>query len=268
MAQQPLRPSNSRFSLAFRITIGVLALVALIVIGTTLASAPSSQQTDVDRAAPLRPAAATAPSSDGSALFSDEYVASLMDIPAFAERAQSETAAERRELAMSLASQGVARLDDAALAQRATHLSAVLDRLDDSLCFAVAVGMPLSSQQWSRVLKAMSASDSLGAWSSAWESAYRAAIVAELERRPGQPRDPKTSRAAVAALRRVCNDRERELFTHAGEAGSSMADFAAGLRLTYRKMPQLSRAEQAAVLRLMVQGPAETNEKLSDAMPS
>jgi len=259
MAQHPHRPSSSGSALAVRIASGVLALVALIVIGATLASSPASQRSDDDRRVAARPAMAAVPSSGDSTLFSDAYIASLMDIPAFASRAQSQTAAERRELAMNLASLGVPRLDDGALAQRATHLSAVLDRLDDSLCFAVAVGMPLSADQWGRVLKAMSATDSLGACTGSWESAYRAAIVAELERRPSQPRDPNTSRAAVAALRRVCNDRERELFTHAGEAGSSMADFAAGLRLTYRKMPRLSRAEQAAVLRLMVQGPASVN---------
>src|SRR5262252_7171505 len=199
MAQHPHRPSSSGSALAVRIASGVLALVALIVIGATLASSPASQRSDDDRRVAARPAMAAAPSSGDSTLFSDAYVASLMDIPAFASRAQSQTAAERRELAMNLASLGVPRLDDGALAQRATHLSAVLDRLDDSLCFAVAVGMPLSADQWGRVLKAMSATDSLGACTGSWESAYRAAIVAELERQPGRPRDPKTSLAAVAA---------------------------------------------------------------------
>ena len=237
---------------------GALVLVAIAAIGATLASSNSARRASRELEAPIA-AVANVHTTGATALFSDEYVASLMDIPEFATRSRSGTVAQRRELAMTLAARGVSRLDDGALAQRSSHLSAVLDRLDDSLCFAVAVGMPLSSEQWRRLMAAMAQSDSLGTWSGEWERAYRAAIVAELDRRPTRARDPVASTTAVAALRRVCNDEEREVFTRAGGGGSSLADFAAGLRLTYHKLPELSRAEQNAVLRLMVQGPTASN---------
>jgi hypothetical protein len=176
-----------------------------------------------------------------------------MDIPEFASRAGSQPAPERRELAMTLASRGVGRLDDRALAERSMHLSDVLDRLDDSLCFAVAVGTPLDPHQWAKVLAAMGESDSLGICTSDWSQAYRAAIVAELTQQPRRRHDSAVSASAIAALQRVSNDQERQVFTRAGEGSSTMADFVAGLRLTYRKLPELSQSERSAVLRLMVQ---------------
>src|SRR5262245_13926966 len=237
---------------------GTVGLLAIVAIGATLVTSNSARRAAREQDQPIA-AGASVGTTGASTLFSDAYIASLMDIPEFASRTQAQTPAQRRELAMALASSGVPRLDDGALAQRAAHLSTVLDRLDDSLCFAVAVGMPLSSEQWKRLTAAMGQSDSLGTWSGDWEKAYRAAIVAELSRTPSRPRDAAASATAVAALRRVCNNEEREVFTRAGEGGSSMADFAAGLRLTYRKLPELSRTEQVAVLRLMVQGPAASN---------
>jgi hypothetical protein len=257
MARQPLQ--NTKASSKATVIAGALVLLAIVVMGTPLVSSNSARRASREVEAPIA-AVANVQAPGATMLFSDEYVASLMDIPEFATRARSGTVADRRELAMALAARGVSRLDDEALVQRASHLAAVLDRLDDSLCFAVAVGMPLSSEQWRRLTAAMDQTDSLGTWSGEWGRAYRAAIVAELDRRTsGGPRDPAASTTAVAALRRICNDEEREVFTRAGEGGGSLADFAAGLRLTYRKLPELSRAEQTAVLRMMVQGPTASN---------
>ena len=252
MARHPLNLTKSRAILAAALGLGALGVVAFVVISTTRASSLSAPRVVATQQASSAAVVEESPSNP-SGLFSDAYVAALMDIPEFASRAQSRSAPERRELAMALASRGVSRLDDRGLAERAIHLSDVLDRLDDSLCFAVAVGTPLDPRQWTKVLAAMGESDSLGTCASNWSQAYRAAIVAELTQQPRRHRDPTVSASAISALQRVCDDEERQLFARAGERSSTMADFVAGLRLTYHKLPELSPSERTAVLRLMVQ---------------
>jgi hypothetical protein len=259
MAQSWFEPAKTRQRLTGRAVPGLVALGGLLLIGAIVSTVRIWPAGSRDRTSPP-PTTQTAGSqvtvaaSSGRApaLFSDDYVASLMSIPEFAAQAGPLTAPERRDLAMALASRGVRRLDDGALSDRATRLGPVLDRLDDSLCFNVAVGIPLRSDQWMRVLEAMDQSDSLGACAEYWGSAYRAAIVAELKMQPQRTRDPLASARAIAALRRACTEDEREFFLRSAQGGGSMADFAAGLRLTYRKVPELSRADRAAVLRLLV----------------
>ena len=261
MAQRSVPPTKEKHPPVHTAGLTVLGLagVLVLVIGITMAAPRIGQPAGRDDpgqsiatsnapiAEPRVPPAPMVP-----ALFSDAYVATLMSIPEFAARAKALTAPQRRDLAMALASRGVQRLDDESLGARAAHLAAVLDRLDDSLCFNVAVGIPLTSGQWMRVLEAMDASDSLGTWAEDWGRAYRAAIVAELRKQPKRKRDTAAAARAIEALRNACTDDERRFFARAGEGASSMADFAAGLRLTYRKVPELSPADRTAVLRLLV----------------
>src|SRR5262245_37077401 len=154
MARHPLNFTKSRVFFAAVFGLAAVAVVAVVVKTVRPASSLSSEPAVASHEAPAA-VSVNESYNNPSGLFSDAYVTSLMDIPEFALRAQSETAPERRELAMELASRGVPRLDDQALEERATHLSDVLDRLDDSLCFAVAVGTPLDSRQWTKVLAAM-----------------------------------------------------------------------------------------------------------------
>ena len=262
MTQRPIQPTETRQQ-GNLTAIGGLGLAGILIIGVILCVPRIWRAgSEVDPARPTAAAtsartttavvAATRPTAKPPALFSDEYVTTLMSIPEFAAQASPLTAPQRRELAMALASRGVQRLDDGALGDRAAHLATVLDRLDDSLCFNVAVGIPLTSGQWVRLLEAMDQSDSLGTCTDDWGRAYRAAIVAELQSRPKRRRDPIGSARAIVALRRACTDDEREFFARAGGAAGSLSDFAAGLRLTYRKVPQLSAADRVAVLRLLV----------------
>ena len=258
MAQSWFQPAKTRQRLTRGAIRGLLGLGGLLLIGAIVSAVriwPAGSRDNPSSSPATRAATqATVAASTGRApaLFSDEYVASLMSIPEFAAQAAPLSAPGRRDLAMSLASRGVRRLDDGALGDRATHLGPVLDRLDDSLCFNVAVGIPLRSDQWMRVLEAMDESDSLGTCAEYWGSAYRAAIVAELKMQPQRTRDPLASARAIAALRSACTEDEREFFARSARGGGSMADFAAGLRLTYRKVPELSRVDRAAVLRLLV----------------
>lgn len=261
MTQRSIQPTETR-QRGSRTTIGGLGLAGALIIGVIVcapriwrpgaAGDPARPTAVAAGVASAAASATTPPEWKSPALFSDEYVTTLMTIPEFAAQAGPLTASQRRDLAMALASRGVQRLDDGALGDRAAHLATVLDRLDDSLCFSVAVGTPLTSGQWAKLLEAMNESDSLGTCADDWGRAYRSAIVAELESRPKRRRDPGASARAIVALRRACTNEEREFFARAGESAGSMSDFAAGLRLTYRKVPQLSPGDRAAVLRLLV----------------
>lgn len=260
MAQRPFPSTREKQPPVRTAGLGVLGLAGVLVIGVTIATpriGPSAGRNDprqpiVGAHAPIVAPPTAGPAPKAPALFSDAYVATLMNIPEFAARANALKAPQRRDLAMALASRGVQRLDDESLGDRAAHLAAVLDRLDDSLCFNVAVGIPLTPGQWMRVLEAMDQSDTLGTWADEWGRAYRAAIVAELRKQPKRKRDTAAAARAIEALRGACTDDERRFFARAGEGAGSMADFAAGLRLTYRKVPELSPADRTAVLRLLV----------------
>ena len=184
--------------------------------------------------------------------FSRAFMDSLMAHPAFAARAKALSSAGRRNLAMTLAARGVRRLADDALVDRATRLSGVLDRLEDSLCIHVAVGAPLTSGQWTRVLEAMSDLDSLGVESDGWSRTLREAIVAELSARPVPKADPLAAAGAMQALRGILTDGDRARFDRAWQEGGTVADFAAALRLAYRQLAKLPPSDRGALLRLLV----------------
>jgi hypothetical protein len=124
----------------------------------------------------------------------DQRIAALRDAPGLAARLDVLSPEDQRVLVLELALQGIPRLPDAALVQRAFLVGSLLSGLDERTCGAVVTGHAAPA----RLARAI-ASLAPGA-RDAWLDLTAAAVRAELAQTPEPFVEPGPVREAIAAL--------------------------------------------------------------------
>lgn len=174
----------------------------------------------------------------------------LERVPEWQARARQLTRRQQWELAMRLAASGTARLDDAALRDRARLFAEVLRLADEATCVALARGTASPGQMQDAIFRL--SPDAFRVWL----DLAHAALVAELRAQPLPPTDLNQEERALQALLERVPDGERarmaDIVTRHRPATDAEACWAA--RAFYAALVALDEPHRSILARMVVRG--------------
>jgi hypothetical protein len=181
--------------------------------------------------------------------------AKIMALPEFQQRSRETTNPdERAGLALSLARQGMHRLDDATVLQVARIKGKLLAAADTSECATIARNTDLAAiAKGAPFALARLDSASLVDWA---DIAYRA-VLAELKQQPPhQPGEREVTDAMVALMKTLPEPQRERLATGlAGSPETSEGDVCWAARTMYRKLVQMDQPARYVLARAVLPDP-------------